>query len=76
MGEGGGWGWIGQIISWYINSLDGGNGTFQSGSNSFLHSTHIGGQSWLVTDSRWNSTQQSGYFRTGLSKSENVINKQ
>jgi len=76
MGEGGGWGWIGQIISWHVDSLDGGNGSLEGGGNSLLHSTHIGGEGWLVTDGGWNSTEEGGHFGTGLSESENVIDKE
>jgi len=75
MGEGGGWRWIGQVISWHIDSLDGGNGTLEGGGNSLLHSTHIGGEGWLVTDGGWNSTEESRHLRTGLSESENVVDE-
>ena len=37
-----GWSGIGEIISWNVNSLDGGNGTLLSGGNSFLEGTEIG----------------------------------
>jgi len=76
MGEGGGWGGIGQVIGWHVDGLYRGNGTLESGGNSFLHSTHIGGQGWLVTDGRWDTTEQSGHFGTGLRESENVVDKE
>jgi len=76
VGESGSWGWIGQVISWHIDSLDGGNGTLEGGGNSLLHSTHIGGEGWLVTDGRWNSTEKSGHLRTGLGESENVVDEE
>ncbi|KAH3677854.1 hypothetical protein OGATHE_000508 [Ogataea polymorpha] len=67
---------ISQVISWHVDGLNGGNGTLSSGGNSLLQQTHIGGQGWLVTDGRWNTTQQSRHFRTSLSESENVVNEQ
>ncbi|KAH3670907.1 hypothetical protein OGAPHI_000618 [Ogataea philodendri] len=76
VGEGSSWSRISQIIGWHVNGLDGGNGTLSSGGNSLLQQTHISGQSWLVTDGRRNTTQQSRHFRTSLSESENVVNEQ
>mmetsp|Transcript_21603 Transcript_21603/g.27489 ORF Transcript_21603/g.27489 Transcript_21603/m.27489 type:complete len:254 (-) Transcript_21603:657-1418(-) len=70
------WGWICKIISRHINSLDRSNRTSVCGSNTFLKFSQICSQGWLVTDSRWNSSQKSRHFRTCLSKSENIINKQ
>lgn len=52
------------------------NGTLLGGSNSFLHATHVSGQGWLVTDSRGDTTQQGGYFGSGLGKAENVVNEE
>jgi len=76
VGEGGGWRWIGQVISWHVDSLDGGNGTLEGGGNSLLHSTHIGGEGWLVTDSGRDSSEKGGHLRTGLSESENVVDEE
>ena len=41
-----------------------------------LHGTHVSGQGWLVTDSRRDTTEQSGHLGTGLSESENVVNEE
>ena len=72
MGEGGGRGRISQIVSRYIDSLDRGNRSLGSGGNTLLHATHVSGQSWLVTDSRWDTTEQSRHFRTSLGESERL----
>lgn len=74
--ESGSWGRVSQVIGWDVDSLDRGNGTLLGGGNSLLQGTHIGGQGWLVTDSRWNTTQQGGHLGTSLSESENVVNEQ
>lgn len=58
MRESGGWGWIGEIISWHVDGLDGGNGPLLGGGDSFLEGTEIGGEGWLVTDSGWNTSQK------------------
>jgi peptide chain release factor 1 len=76
MGEGGSWGRIRQIIGWHVNGLDRGDGTLLGGGNSLLHTTHIGGEGWLVTDSGWNSTEQGRHLGTGLGESENVVNEE
>ena len=41
-----------------------------------LHGTHVSGQGGLVTDSRRDTTEQSGHLGTGLSESENVVNEE
>ena len=76
MRESGGWGRIGQIVSRDVDGLDGGNGTLLGGGDTLLHLTHIGGQSWLVTDSGWNTTQKGRYLGTGLGEAENVVNEE
>ena len=66
MREGGSRGGIGQIVSRHIDSLDGGDGALFGGGDSFLHSSHVGGQGWLVTNSRRDTSQKSRHFRTSL----------
>ena len=41
-----------------------------------LHGTHVSGQSWLITDSGRNTTEQGRHLGTGLSESENVVNEE
>jgi hypothetical protein len=75
MCECGSWGWISKIISWYIDGLDGSNGTGFGGGNSFLKTTQIGSEGWLISDSRWNTSQKSRHLRASLGESEDVINE-
>jgi peptide chain release factor 1 len=75
MGESGGRGRISQIVSRDVDSLDGGNGTLLGGGNTLLHSTHIDGESGLVTDGRGDTTQKGRHLGTGLGESENVVNE-
>lgn len=67
---------IDRIKVWVLNYLHGCDGTFLGGGNTFLHRTHVGGQSGLVTDSGWNTTEKSRHFRTSLSETENVVDKE
>lgn len=76
MGKGGGRGRISQIIGRDIDGLNGSNGSLGGGSNTFLHKTHIDGESWLITDSRWDTTEKSRHFGTGLGETENVVNEE
>merc|ERR1719500_1825905 len=76
MRESGGWGGIGQVISWHINGLHRRNGTLLSGGNSLLHRSHIGSERWLVTDRRWDTSEESRHFGTGLGESENVVDEE
>merc|ERR1719359_1265685 len=76
MGESSSWGRIGQVISWDVNGLDGGNGTLLGGGNPFLHGTHIGGQGWLVTDGGGDTAEQGRDLGTGLGESENVVDEE
>lgn len=48
MGEGGGRGWVSQIISWYKHSLYRSDGAFFGGSDPLLHGAHVSGQGRLV----------------------------
>jgi peptide chain release factor 1 len=76
MGEGGGRSGISQIISRDVDGLDGGNGTLGGGGNTLLHTTHVDGESGLVTDGRGNTTEKGRHLGTGLSESENVVNEE
>jgi hypothetical protein len=76
MGEGGGRGGIGKIISRDEHSLDGSNGSGSGSGNSFLEGTQISGEGGLVTDSGGDSTEEGRHFGAGLSESEDVINEQ
>ena len=76
--EGGSRSRISQVVSRYIDSLDRSNRSLLGGGNSFLHATHVSGQGWLVSYSGGNTTQQGGYFGTGLKnkkvKNSKIIN--
>jgi hypothetical protein len=76
MGEGGGRGGIGKIISGYEHSLDGSDGSVSGGGNSFLEGTQIGGEGRLVTDSGRDTSEKGGHFGASLGESEDVINEQ
>ena len=67
---------ISQIISGYVDGLHGGNGSFGGGCDTLLHETHVDGESRLVTDGRWDTTEKSRHFGTGLGESENVVNEE
>ena len=60
--ECGGWGGICKIISWHVDGLHRGNGTLFGGGNSLLKGTQISGEGGLITDSRWDTTEQGGHF--------------
>mmetsp|Transcript_24747 Transcript_24747/g.41849 ORF Transcript_24747/g.41849 Transcript_24747/m.41849 type:complete len:502 (-) Transcript_24747:56-1561(-) len=75
MGESGGGGGIGQIISGHVHSLDGGNRSNTSGGNTLLQETHISGQSRLVTDSGRNTSKKSRHLRTSLGETENIVDE-
>ena len=42
--EGGCWRWVGQVIGRDVDSLNGGDGTFVGGGDTFLHLAHFGGE--------------------------------
>ena len=76
MGEGGGRGRIGQIISGHVDGLDGSDGSLLGGGNTLLHQTHVDGEGWLVTDGRWDTTEKSRHLGTSLGETENVVNEE
>ena len=54
-----------RIIIIYLYWCD---GALSCGGNSFLHSTHISGKSWLVSHSWWNTSQQSRHLQKKRNK--------
>ncbi len=74
--EGGSRSRISQVVSRYIDSLDRSDRSLLGGGgNSFLHATHVSGQGWLVSYGGGNTTQQGGYFGTGLKDKKSKIVK-
>jgi len=73
--EGGGWSWISDIISWYIDGLYGGDGSSLGGGNSFLEGTQIGSEGWLISDSGWDTSKKGRHLRAGLGESEDVVDE-
>lgn len=76
MGKGSGRSGISQIVSGDVDSLDGSDGSLLRGGDTLLHQTHVHGQSGLVSDRRWNTTEQSRDFRSGLSEAENIVDEE
>merc|ERR1719159_2340717 len=74
--EGGGGGRVSQVIGGHVDGLHGCDGTLVRGGNTLLHTTHVDSQSWLVTDSRWDTTKQGRHLRTGLGETEDVVNEE
>ena len=75
MSEGRGGGGIGQIISWHIDGLHGGDGAGSSGSNTLLEGTHVRCKGGLVSDSGWNTTEQGRHLRASLGEPEDVVDE-
>ena len=64
-----------KIISRHVNGLHRGNRSLSCGGNTFLKTTHISCKSWLVTDSRWNTSKKGRHLGTSLGETENVVNE-
>lgn len=80
MGEGGGRGGVGQVICRHVDSLHGGDRAFLGGStvhvvskihywthlhsHALLHTTHIRGESGLVSDGRRDTTEQGRHLKS------------
>jgi len=75
MGECGGGGGIGKIISGYIDGLHGGNRAGLGGGNTLLKGTEIGGKSGLIADSGWNTAEQGRDLRASLGETEDVVDE-
>mmetsp|Transcript_19812 Transcript_19812/g.50669 ORF Transcript_19812/g.50669 Transcript_19812/m.50669 type:complete len:478 (-) Transcript_19812:230-1663(-) len=73
MGEGGGRGGIGKIISGHVDGLHGSDGTLLGGGDTLLESTKIGGKSGLVTDSGRNTSEKGRHLRVSLGETEDVV---
>lgn len=76
MGEGGGGSRISQIVSGHVDGLDGSDRTLLGGGDTFLHTTHIGGEGGLVTDSGGDTTEEGRHLGTGLGETEDVVNEE
>ena len=67
---------IGQIVSGHVDGLYGGDGSLGGRGDSFLHRTHVGGEGGLVAHGGGDTAEQGGYFGTGLSEAENVVDEE
>src|SRR3989338_9741868 len=75
MREGGCGRWIRKVICRNVNCLHRRYGSRICGSNSLLQHSHFFLKRWLVADRRGNAPKKRRDFRTSLSKTEDVINK-
>ncbi|CAI8155962.1 MAG: Uncharacterised protein [Synechococcus sp. CC9902] len=71
-----GGGWVGQVVSGNVDSLDRGDGAFNGGSNALLQRTDVGAECGLITHSRGHASEQSGHLGAGLHKAEDVVHEQ
>jgi len=76
MGEGGGWGGVGKIISGHVDGLDGGDGSFLGCRDSLLKGSQISGEGGLVSDGGGDTSKQGGHLGAGLGESEDVVDKE
>ena len=76
MGEGSGRCRVGKVVCRYVYRLNGGDGTVLRGCDAFLHCTHFGCERRLVSYGRRHTSEQCGNFRSGLCKTEDVVNKE
>merc|ERR1712061_443580 len=74
--EGGCGGGISQVVGGHVDGLHGSDGTLCRRGNSLLHSTHVSSQGGLVTDGRWNTSQQGRHLRASLRESEDVVDEE
>merc|ERR1711997_1153412 len=74
--KGGGGGRVSQVISGHVDSLHRCDGSLLGGGNTLLHGTHVSGKSWLVTDSRWDTAEQSRHLGAGLGEPEDVVDEE
>ena len=65
-----------QVIRRHINCLNRCDGTILGGCDTLLQSAHFRLQCRLIPYRRGHTSQQSGYLRTCLGETENIINKQ
>ena len=52
------------------------DGSLLGGGDTLLHGTHVSGKGGLVTDSRWDTTEQSGHLGTSLGEPEDVVDEE
>ena len=64
--------WICIFALIYLHRCD---GSLLGGGDTLLHGTHVSGKGGLVTDSRWDTTEQSRHLGTGLGESKRRRNK-
>ena len=75
VGKSGGWCRIGKVVGRDVDGLNRRNGTFESGGDTLLQFANVSTKSWLVSHGRRHASQQGAYFRTGLDKAKDVVNK-
>merc|ERR1719206_1377176 len=74
--EGGGRGGVSQVVSGHVDGLHRCDGSLLGGGDTLLHGTHVSGQGGLVTDSRWDTTEQGRHLGTSLSEPEDVVDEE
>merc|ERR1719186_843255 len=74
--KGGGGGGVSQVVSGHIDGLHRCDGSLLGGGDTLLHGTHVSGKSWLVTDSRWDTTEQGRHLGTSLGEPEDVVDEE
>ncbi len=76
MGKSGCGSWICQIIGGDINGLNGGDGAFLRGRDSFLHQSHVNCEGRLITDGRGDTAEEGRHFGASLGEAENVVDEE
>lgn len=74
--ESGCWRRVSQVIGRDVYCLYRGDGSLGSRADSFLQRTQVSSKGWLVTDSRWDTSQQCRHFGTCLSESEYIVDEE
>ena len=74
--ESSGWSRVCQVVCRHIDRLNRGDRTVFSRCDPLLKRTHLRCESRLIAHGRGHAAKQSRHFRTGLSETENIVDKQ
>src|SRR5438128_11052708 len=69
------WRWVGEVICWNVNRMEGSDRSLVGRSNALLQVAHLRSERRLITNGGWRTAEQRRHFRPGLGKSEDVINE-
>src|SRR5262245_21873736 len=70
------YGWVGEVVGRYVDSLDRSHRYVPDRDDTLLQSRDLARKRRLITNPRWQAAKQARHFRTGLDEAKDVVHQQ